>query len=78
MYQKAQSRKLKFRKTEKVYRDIILQMCTKNHTHIMYASRDMKCDRQNLFSFLTIFNHLYKIRCPTRMYTWTFIISSIQ
>ena len=24
---------------------IILQMCTKNHNHMMYASPDMECDR---------------------------------
>ena len=26
---------------------IILLMCTKNHNHMMYASWDMECDRQN-------------------------------
>ena len=38
---------------------IILHMCTKNHDHTMYASRDMECDRQkdNFLSF-------WAISCP--------------
>ena len=34
---------------------IILQMCTKNHDHRMYASCDIKCDRHNFLSFWAIF-----------------------
>ena len=30
---------------------IILHMCTKNHNHMMHASWDMECDRQNFLSF---------------------------
>ena len=33
---------------------IILQMCTKNHNHMMYGSWDMECDRQNFLSLWTI------------------------
>ena len=34
---------------------IILHMCTINHDHVMYGSRDMERDRQNFLSFWTIF-----------------------
>ena len=34
---------------------IILHMCTKNHNHIMYGSRDTEGDRQNFLLFCTIF-----------------------
>ena len=37
------------------YYIIILQMCTKNHNHMMYASWDMQCDRHNLLPFWAIF-----------------------
>ena len=30
---------------------IILHMCTKNHDHMMYASWDVECDRENFLSF---------------------------
>ena len=30
-------------------------MCIKNHNHMMYASWDMECDRQNFLSFWVIF-----------------------
>ena len=34
---------------------IILHMCTINDNHMMYGSWDMKHDRQNVLSFLTVF-----------------------
>ena len=34
---------------------IILHMCIRNHNHMMYASWDMECDRQNFLSFWIIF-----------------------
>ena len=34
---------------------IILHMCTINENHMMYGSLDMDRDRQNSFSFWTIF-----------------------
>ena len=34
---------------------IILHKCTINNNHMMYGSWDMKRDRQNLLSFLTVF-----------------------
>ena len=34
---------------------IILQVCTKNHDHVMYASWDMEHERQIFLSFWTIF-----------------------
>ena len=34
---------------------IILQMCTKNHNHMMYGSWDMDCHRQKFLSLWTIF-----------------------
>ena len=34
---------------------IILHMCTKNHNHMMYGSRDMECDRHNFLSLWTVF-----------------------
>ena len=33
----------------------ILQICTRNHSHMVYGSWDMKCNRQNLLSFWTSF-----------------------
>ena len=36
---------------------IILQMCTKNHNHMMYISWDKKWDRQDFLSFWAIFYH---------------------
>ena len=30
-------------------------MCTINENHMMYGSSDMECDRQNFWSFWTIF-----------------------
>ena len=47
---------------------IILHLCTKNQDHVIYASWDMECDRQNYLSFWAIF-------CPftpltTRNYPW--------
>ena len=35
---------------------IILDMCTKNHNHMIYASSNMKCNRKNL---LVIFGHFF-------------------
>ena len=34
---------------------IILQMCVKNHNHMIYSSWDTEWDRQNILSFWTIF-----------------------
>ena len=34
---------------------IILQMCTKNESHMMYGSWDMEYNRQNCLSFSAIF-----------------------
>ena len=34
---------------------VIVQMCTKNDSHMIYGSWDMKCNRQNFLSFWTIF-----------------------
>ena len=34
---------------------IILHMCTKKHTHMMYGSWDMECDRQKFLSLWTVF-----------------------
>ena len=34
---------------------ITLHMCTINDNHMMYGSWDMECNRQNLFSFWTVF-----------------------
>ena len=46
------------------YHFIILQMCTINDSHMMYSSWDMKCNKQNFWSFSTIF-------CPfTPLTTW--------
>ena len=43
--------------TQKSSRDvIILHKCTKNHNHVMYASWDIEHNRQNFFSFSTIFS----------------------
>ena len=36
---------------------MILQMCAKNHNHMMYASWDMKCDKPDFLQFLSIFCH---------------------
>ena len=45
-----------FEKMKNVSGDvIILQMCDKNHSHMMYAFQDMECDRQNVLSFWAIF-----------------------
>ena len=45
-----------FAKIKKTPRDIIiLHLCTTNDNHIMYGSSDIKCDRQNFFSFYAIF-----------------------
>ena len=45
-----------FEKIKKVSGDvIILQMSTKNHYHMMYASWDMECNRHNFMSFWAIF-----------------------
>ena len=45
-----------FEKIKKVSGDvIILQMSTKNHYHMMYASSDMECNRHNFMSFWAIF-----------------------
>ena len=39
-----------FEKMKKASGDvIILHMCTKNHDHMMHASRDKECDRHNFF-----------------------------
>ena len=44
-----------FEKMKKASGDvIILNMWTKNHNHMIYASWDMVRDRQNVFSFSTI------------------------
>ena len=49
-------RKSKFWKMKKIPGDtIILQMCTINDSHMMYVSWDMKWNRHNFLSFLTIF-----------------------
>ena len=34
---------------------IILNMCTKNHNHMMYGSCNMECNRQNFLSLWTVF-----------------------
>ena len=34
---------------------IILHMCTKNHSHMMYSSWDIECNRQNVLSLWTIY-----------------------
>ena len=34
---------------------IILDMCTKNHNHMMYGSWNIECDRQNFLSLWTVF-----------------------
>ena len=45
-----------FEKMKKPPGDIItLHMCTINDNHMMYGSWDMKHDRQNVLSFLTVF-----------------------
>ena len=43
---------------------ILIQICTKNHNHMMHGSWDMECDRQNFLSLWTVF-------CPfTPLTTW--------
>ena len=37
---------------------IILQMCDKNLSHMMYAFQDMECDRQNFCHFEPFFANL--------------------
>ena len=37
---------------------IILHMCTKNENHMMFGSRDIERDGQNILSFWTIFTLL--------------------
>ena len=45
-----------FEKMEKESRDIIiLQICTKNHDHMLHLSWDMDCNRQNFLSLQVIF-----------------------
>ena len=45
-----------FEKIKKTSGDvIILHMCTKNYVHMMYASWDIECNRQNFLSFWAIF-----------------------
>ena len=47
-----------FEKMKKASGDvIILQMCTKNHDHVIYGSWEMECDRQSFSSFWVIFCH---------------------
>ena len=47
-----------FEKMKKTARDIIiLHKCTINDNHMLYSFWDMKCDRQNLLSFWTVFCH---------------------
>ena len=45
-----------FEKMKKIAGDIIIvHMCTKNHNHMRYGSRDMEWKRQNFLSFGAIF-----------------------
>ena len=37
---------------------IISYMCNKNHNHMVYGSRDIKCDRQNVLSLWIVFSPL--------------------
>ena len=43
---------------------IILHMCTKNHKHMIYTSRDMQCNRHNFLSFLGHFLPFYPTIYP--------------
>ena len=55
-----------FEKIKKGPRDvIILHMCTKNHNHMMYASWDTECNRQNfLIAILGYYLPFYPINNP--------------
>ena len=44
-----------FEKMKKILGDIILHVYHKWKSYMMYGSWDMECDRQNFFSFWTIF-----------------------
>ena len=46
---------------------IILHMSTKNHNHMMCASWDMECDRQNYWSIWTTHNYSFIIKMATKM-----------
>ena len=43
---------------------IILQMCTKNDSHMMYGSWDMECNGQNSLLFWTVFFTFYPTNNP--------------
>ena len=43
---------------------IILHICTKNHSHMMYGSWDMECDRQSVLSIWTAFLLFYSSMDP--------------
>ena len=51
----SQPEKLKFWKTEKKPRDIILHLCSTNDNHMMHGSWDMECNKQIFLSFWAIF-----------------------
>ena len=54
-----------FEKMKKLPRDmIILHMCTINDNHMMYGSWDMEHNRQNFFSFWTVFWPFYPHNNP--------------
>ena len=43
-------------KMKKTFRQfVILHLCTKNHNHMMFDSRNMECGKHNFLSFWTIF-----------------------
>ena len=51
-----------FEKMKNVSGDvIILQMCDKNHSHMMYAFQDMECNRQIFLSFWAIFSQFISL-----------------
>ena len=54
----------KFEKMKKIPGDIISQKSTINDNHMMYDSRDMKCDKQNFFVILGYFLHFYPTNNP--------------
>ena len=55
---------------------IILHMCTKNHDHMMYASWDVECDRENFLSFGPFFTltplTIQKIKFLKKKNTWRY------
>ena len=60
-----QNQNQSFEKLKKASGDvIILQMCTKIHDHMMYASWDMECNMHNFLSLLAIFCPFTQLLTP--------------